>query len=156
MIKPPSPALSPDSMRVRHRGDAGASQTRVAQPWVRAHPEDAGGDAPGILPSPSSITLTRGQSFHAYVSRGTVFHVQQGCAVLGLAPRWLSASVWRDVVSLAAGQVRVVETPGWMTLTSDAGARIALRESTGDARHRAGWRAHATGRWQRIRERFGF
>ena len=154
MVKPPTPALSPDSMRVRRRCGAGAPEARVAQSWVPALLDDKGGDAPGTLPS--SVTLTRGQSFHTYASRGTVFHVQQGHAVLGLAPRWLSASVWRDVVSLTAGQVHVVETPGWMTLTSDAGARIALRAGTGDARHRAGWCAHATGCWQRICERFGF
>ncbi|VVE66470.1 hypothetical protein PCA31118_02229 [Pandoraea captiosa] len=85
-----------------------------------------------VFPTQSTdLTLMRGQSFHGYVSRGTVLHVGTGRAVLTPASHWLSESIWRTTVPLTAGQVHVVQTSGWMTLTSETGARIVWRDNSG-------------------------
>ncbi|MDN4575113.1 hypothetical protein DBB29_13765 [Pandoraea cepalis] len=101
------------------------------------------------------LALARGQAFHAYASRGTVFHVQRGQVVVSLAPRRLAGGIWRDAIALNAGQVYVVETSGWLALTSDAGAQLALREGAGPTRRLAESRRSIVRQWQRILERFG-
>lgn len=100
------------------------------------------------------LALARGQAFHAYASRGTVFHVQRGRVVVSLAPRWLSGG-GRDAIALRAGQVYVVETSGWLALTSDAGAQLALREGPNSAGRLAGPWGYLVRQWRRILERFG-
>ncbi|WP_353192226.1 hypothetical protein [Pandoraea pnomenusa] len=93
---------------------------------------------------PSLVILAPGQSFHGYVCRGTVLHVQQGHVVLNAAPRRLAAHVWRTTASLQAGEVYVIDCAGWLTLGSDAGARVILRDNT-----------VPSGFWQRLMERLG-
>ncbi|VVE88601.1 hypothetical protein [Pandoraea bronchicola] len=158
MAKPLSRPLPPDSMLARGHGNAG----RAGEPIARAHTAapPANVDNGAFAARPSHLTLAHGQSFHAYVSRGTVLHIERGDVVLCAAPRWLAASFWRNTVSLTAGQTHVAETSGWMTLSAGTGARIVLREDAGDTRGPAGPRSRAVRRAARLRqgfrERFGF
>lgn len=148
------PPASSDVGLARRHAESESSSGCVALPRTAPRPAGTHGDTSGTRAA--QLTLARGQSFHAYASRGTVFHVQRGQAVFRLAPRWLSGRVWRDAVALTAGQVYVVETSGWLALTSDAGATIALREDANPARRLAEPRGHSMHRWQRIRAHFGF
>ena len=135
---PPLPSLAPrlpDGARTRDHGI----------PAIEAGTPARTAEAPPLV-------LTRGQSFHGYLRRGTVLHVRQGTATLTPAARWLAASVWRTAVSLTAGQVHVLETSGWITLTSDAGARIGYRDDSADARPHPARRTVG----QALRARFGF
>lgn len=117
MAKHPAPSLSPDVMLARGHGEAVSSGERVVESCAAALAAEA-----------APLTLARGQAFHGYVSRGTVLHVREGIVLLTPAPRWLAGSVSRTDVSLAAGQVHVVQTSGWITLASGTGARILCRD----------------------------
>ncbi|MFJ2993191.1 hypothetical protein [Pandoraea sp. NPDC087047] len=139
MAKHPAPSLSPDILLARDRGDAVSSGERVVEPRTAARAAEA-----------TPLTLARGQSFHGYVGRGTVFHVREGVVLLTLAPRWLAASLSRTTVSLAAGQVYVVQTPGWITLASGAGAHIVCRDDD-----RAQPSSRLARRLRRLVQRFG-
>lgn len=106
-------------------------------------------------PLPIDVTLAPGQSFHGYVSQGTVLHVGQGRVVLTSASRWLANSVWRTDVSLAAGHVFVTETGGWITLASDVGARVACREEVAASPSGVAPGRQLAGRLERLFWRFG-
>lgn len=162
MAKPPFPppsalpslsALRPDASLARSHGEATSPGERVALSRAPSHPAGMDGATPGKRAFP--LALARGQAFHAYASRGTVFHVQRGQVVVSLAPRWLSGRVWRDAIALSAGQVYVVETSGWLALTSDAGAQLALREGANSAGRLAEPRGYLVRQWQQILKRFG-
>lgn len=162
MAKPPFPSssalpslspLRPDASLARSHGDATSPGERIALSRAPSHPAGMDGGTSGSRAFP--LALARGQAFHAYASRGTVFHVQRGRVVVSLAPRWLSGSVWRDVATLTAGQVYVVETSGWLALSSDPGAQLALREGANPTRRLAESRGTIVRQWQRILERFG-
>jgi hypothetical protein len=148
------PPASSDVGLARRHVEAESSSGCIALPRTAPRPAGTHGDTSGTRAAP--LTLARGQSFHAYASRGTVFHVQQGRVAFRLAPRWLSGRVWRDAVALTAGQVYVVETSGWLALTSDAGAKIALREDANPTRRLAEPQGHIMRRWRQMCERFGF
>ncbi len=162
MAKPPFPPpsalpslspLRPDARLARSHGDASSPGERVALSRVPSHPAGMDGATYGTRAFP--LALARGQAFHAYASRGTVFHVQLGQVAVSLAPRWLSGGVWREAIALSAGQVYVVETSGWLALSSDVGAQLALREGASPTRRLAESRGAIVRQWQRILERFG-
>ncbi|APD12588.1 hypothetical protein [Pandoraea sputorum] len=108
-----------------------------------------------LPPHSTDVSLAPGQSFHGYVSQGTVLHVEQGRVVLTPASRWLADSVWRTDVSLTAGHVFVTETGGWITLASDAGARVACREYAAATPSGVAPGRQWAGRLERLFWRFG-
>ncbi|VVE10344.1 hypothetical protein PAQ31011_02617 [Pandoraea aquatica] len=113
---------------------------------------------PAVTHQPTLLTdvsLAPGQSFHGYVSQGTVLHVGQGRVVLTPASRWLAASAWRTDIALTAGHVYVTETGGWITLASDAGARIACREEVAASPSGVVPGRQSPGRLERLFWRFG-
>ncbi|VVD86623.1 hypothetical protein PHO31112_01395 [Pandoraea horticolens] len=148
MAKPQSPLFSSDSTRVRDIGDARRADWPLSSPRV-ALPANAESGSPARLPS--HLSLAHGQSFYAYMGLGTVLHIERGDVLLTAAPRWLAASFWRSTVPLSAGQVHVVETSGWVTLSAGTGARIALREAADDSARPAALRSHAARLRQVIR-----
>ncbi|AKC71942.1 hypothetical protein [Pandoraea oxalativorans] len=104
---------------------------------------------------PADVSLAPGQSFHGYVSQGTVLHVGQGRVVLTPATRWLADSAWHTDVALTAGHVYVTETGGWITLASDVGARIACREEVAASPSGVAPQRPVAGRLERLFWRFG-
>lgn len=154
MAKPQLPLFSSDSMLARDIGDARRADWPMPLPPRVALPANAESGSPARLPS--HLALARGQSFYTYVSTGTVLHIERGEILLTTAPRWLAANVWRRTVSLTAGQVHVAETSGWLTLSTDTDASIALREDIAEVHRRVGLRAYVTRVRQIIRGSFGF
>ncbi|VVD96472.1 hypothetical protein [Pandoraea anhela] len=111
----------------RERRFAGSANSANSATSPAFHERTAEAAAAG----PTTLTLAPGQAFHAYAARGTVLHVRRGQVALTPAARWLAASLWRTTVPLMAGQVYVMQTSGWITLSSATGASITCRDTTG-------------------------
>ncbi|AHB78395.1 MULTISPECIES: hypothetical protein [Pandoraea] len=137
-LSPLSPLSAPSPTTRHSTASRDATPPQAAGDAAPGRPHDAPGTRASV------IVLAGGQSFHGYLARGTVLHVQRGRVTLTLAPRWMAASVWQTTVSLAAGEVCVIPTTGWQALTSDTGAELAVRDGTARA-----------SLWQRLRARLG-
>lgn len=105
--------------------------------------------SPDLAALPEQLTLAKAQAFHAYVHRGTVFHVRQGNVWLTPTARWLAATVWAAPVHLPAGHAYVAEDTGWLVLSTDGGAELFCHAVEAPP---ARWYALA---WQALRERLG-
>jgi len=58
---------------------------------------------------------------------GTVLHVNAGRLWLAAAPAWLAGTLFRQERRLAAGDVFVVESAGWLALQPDRESAVMLR-----------------------------
>jgi len=71
--------------------------------------------------------LKPGQSLRVHAVAGTVLHVNAGRLWLAAAPAWLAGTLFRQERRLAAGDVFVVESAGWLALQPDGESAVALR-----------------------------
>lgn len=71
--------------------------------------------------------LKPGQSLRVHAVAGTVLHVNSGSLWLAAAPAWLAGTLFRHERRLAAGDVFVVESAGWLALQPDGESAVTLR-----------------------------
>jgi len=144
MAKRPHPVFSPDLALPRgNRHVTVIRDSRDAETRARTSAKD------DLAALPEQLTLAKAQAFHAYVRRGTVFHVKQGSVWLTPAARWLAATVWAAPVHLPAGHAYVAEDTGWLVLSTDGGAELFCHAVEAPP---ARWYALA---WRALRERLG-